>query len=90
MKMKQMIHISKAIYYVTKGKSETMTERQQHIFDDIINAYRWTTAEHLQKSKEEFTALWESWKAAAEANELSRIFELASLFFIAMYEFGEE
>lgn len=89
MKMKTMSNMSRAIYYVTKGKSKTMTERQQHIFDDIINAYRWVTAEHSLRSKEEFTALWESWKAAANDNKLSRIYELASLFFIAMYEFGE-
>ena len=66
-----------------------MTVRQQKIFNAIVDAYHFALDEKWLRNADEYTELWEEWKRKANNDELTKIGEIATLFFIAMFKFGE-
>ncbi len=70
-------------------EGQNMTVRQQKIFNAIVEAYHFALDERWMRNDEEYTALWEDWKRKANNDELTKIEEIATLFFIAMFKFGE-
>lgn len=68
---------------------QTMTARQQKIFQSIVDAYHFALDERWLRNDEEFDALWTEWKVKANNDQLSKIGEIATLFFLAMFKFGE-
>ena len=70
-------------------EGQNMTVRQQKIFNSIVEAYHFALDERWMRNDEEYTALWEDWKRKANNDELTKIGEIATLFFIAMFKFGE-
>lgn len=70
-------------------EGQHMTVRQQKIFNAIVEAYHFALDERWMRNDEEYTALWEEWKRKANNDQLTKIGEIATLFFIAMFKFGE-
>jgi len=68
---------------------EPMTDRQMNIWKAITTAYTDAKSAKEILSETGFNEMYENYKKAANDNKLSTIHDIAMLFFLAMFKWGE-
>lgn len=80
----------KILAEIFKYEGEAMTNRQWNIFHAILDAYHFVQDERGMRNDVELMELWKDWKRKAERDELTKIGEIAVLFFLALEIYGRE
>lgn len=75
---------------IFRYEGENMTNRQWNIFHAILEAYHYVQDERGMRNEAELMELWKDWKRKAERDELTKIGEIAVLFFLALEIYGRE